>query len=67
MPVRIVSSRNPTISHCALGHSTKVVRTREKVSFLFGVMNVLVSALMLGMAPQCVVHERVLGAVLIKV
>ena len=32
--------------------SAKVVRTREKVSFFFGVMSVLVSALLFGMAPE---------------
>lgn len=32
--------------------SAKVVRTREKVSFFFGVMNLVISALMFGMAPQ---------------
>ncbi|KAN0097781.1 Protein of unknown function (DUF2838) domain containing protein [Tylopilus felleus] len=35
-------------------HSTKVVRTREKVSFFFGVMSLLVSALLFGMAPEWV-------------
>jgi len=35
--------------------SAKVVRTREKVSFFAGVMTLLFSALMLGMAPQYVV------------
>ena len=35
-------------------HSAKVVRTREKLSFFFGVMSVLFSALMFGMAPQYV-------------
>ncbi|KAF9569457.1 hypothetical protein CPC08DRAFT_701944 [Agrocybe pediades] len=34
--------------------SAKVVRTREKVSFFFGVMTLLFSALMFGMAPQWV-------------
>ncbi|KAF8351260.1 hypothetical protein F5887DRAFT_875456 [Amanita rubescens] len=34
--------------------SAKVVRTREKVSFFFGVMSVLISALLFGMAPQYV-------------
>lgn len=34
--------------------SAKVVRTREKVSFFFGVMALLSSALMFGMAPQYV-------------
>lgn len=33
-------------------HSAKVVRTRDKVSFFFGVMSLLVSALLFGMAPQ---------------
>lgn len=33
-------------------HSAKVVRTREKVSFFFGVMSLLVSALLFGMAPE---------------
>ncbi|KAF8644645.1 hypothetical protein AX16_008357 [Volvariella volvacea WC 439] len=32
--------------------SAKVVRTREKVSFFFGVMNLLFTTLMFGMAPQ---------------
>ncbi|KAG8218337.1 hypothetical protein J3R82DRAFT_3952 [Butyriboletus roseoflavus] len=35
-------------------HSAKVVRTREKVSFFFGVMSLLVSALLFGLAPQWV-------------
>jgi len=34
--------------------SAKVVRTREKLSFLLGVMSLLVSALMFGMAPEWV-------------
>lgn len=34
--------------------SAKVVRTREKVSFFFGVMSLLVSALLFGMAPEWV-------------
>lgn len=34
--------------------SAKVVRTREKVSFFFGVMSLLVSALLFGMAPDWV-------------
>lgn len=41
--------------------SAKVVRTREKVSFFFGVMNLVISALMFGMAPQYVMfsfHSR---------
>ncbi|KIJ70423.1 hypothetical protein HYDPIDRAFT_122221 [Hydnomerulius pinastri MD-312] len=35
-------------------HSAKVVRTREKLSFFFGVMSLLFSALMFGMTPQWV-------------
>lgn len=35
--------------------SAKVVRTREKVSFFFGVMTLLFSALVFGMAPQYVI------------
>ncbi|KAG1715981.1 hypothetical protein ID866_1205 [Astraeus odoratus] len=35
-------------------HSAKVIRTREKLSFFFGVMSLLVSALMFGMAPEWV-------------
>jgi hypothetical protein len=37
--------------------SAKVVRTREKVSFFFGVMNLVISALMFGMAPQYVIFS----------
>ncbi|KAG6378403.1 hypothetical protein JVT61DRAFT_12658 [Boletus reticuloceps] len=35
-------------------HSAKVVRTRDKLSFFFGVMSLLVSALLFGMAPEWV-------------
>ncbi|EGO01570.1 hypothetical protein SERLA73DRAFT_176932 [Serpula lacrymans var. lacrymans S7.3] len=35
-------------------HSAKVVRTRDKISFFFGVMSLLISALLFGMAPQWV-------------
>jgi hypothetical protein len=35
-------------------HSAKVVRTLDKVTFLLGVMSVLVSALLFGMAPESV-------------
>ena len=35
--------------------SAKVVRTREKILFYFGVMNVLLSTLLFGLAPQYVV------------
>ncbi|KAH7931377.1 hypothetical protein BV22DRAFT_1108796 [Leucogyrophana mollusca] len=35
-------------------HSAKVVRTREKISFFFGVMSLLTSALLFGLAPQWV-------------
>jgi len=41
-------------------HSAKVVRTRDQLSFFFGVMSVLVSALMFGMAPQYVTLSSVL-------
>jgi hypothetical protein len=44
--------------------SAKLVRTREKVSFFFGVMNLVISALMFGMAPQYVMfsfHEWVVN------
>ncbi|KAL1687931.1 hypothetical protein GGG16DRAFT_127571 [Schizophyllum commune] len=43
-------------------HSTKVVRTREKVSFFVGVMTVLFSALMFGMAPQYVPLAYTIGS-----
>ncbi|KAF5387609.1 hypothetical protein D9615_000080 [Tricholomella constricta] len=45
-----VSSRMTKLS--ASWQSAKVVRTREKVSFFVGVMTLLFSALMFGMAPQ---------------
>ncbi|KAH9482888.1 Glycerophosphocholine acyltransferase 1 [Psilocybe cubensis] len=46
--------------------SAKVVRTREKVSFFIGVMTLLGSALMFGMAPQWVhVAYTVLGLYLL--
>jgi hypothetical protein len=32
--------------------SAKVVRTREKISFFFGVMSLVFSALLFGLAPQ---------------
>jgi hypothetical protein len=35
-------------------HSAKTVRTREKISFFFGVHSLLVSALLFAMAPECV-------------
>jgi len=35
--------------------SAKLVRTREKVSFFLGVMSLLFSALIFGMAPQYVI------------
>jgi hypothetical protein len=38
----------------ALGHSTKVVRTIDKISFFFGVMSLLGTALMFGIVPQYV-------------
>ncbi|KAF8324467.1 uncharacterized protein EI90DRAFT_3129932 [Cantharellus anzutake] len=33
-------------------HSTKVVRTRDKLSFFFGVMNVMGTSLLFGLAPE---------------
>ncbi|KIY45942.1 hypothetical protein FISHEDRAFT_48524 [Fistulina hepatica ATCC 64428] len=47
-----ISARMTTLS--ASWQSAKVVRTRDKVSFFLGVMSVLVSALMFGLAPQWV-------------
>ncbi|KAF8911867.1 hypothetical protein CPB85DRAFT_1302844 [Mucidula mucida] len=47
-----ISKRMTTLSN--EWHSAKVVRTRDKISFFFGVMSVLFSALMFGMAPQWV-------------
>ena len=35
-------------------HSAKVVRTRDKLTFFLGVMSVLVSALIFGIAPEFV-------------
>lgn len=45
-----VSSRMAKVN--TAWHSAKVVRTREKVSFFFGVMSLLATALLFGMAPQ---------------
>ncbi|KAF9468803.1 hypothetical protein BDZ94DRAFT_1244626 [Collybia nuda] len=45
-----LSTRMTTLA--ASWQSAKVVRTREKVSFFFGVMTLLFSALMFGMSPQ---------------
>jgi hypothetical protein len=43
-------------------HSAKVVRTRDKISFFGGVMSLLISALLFGMAPQCVnLHSLIRG------
>lgn len=47
-----VSARMASLS--TAWQSAKVVRTREKITFFFGVMSLLVSALIFGMAPQCV-------------
>lgn len=47
-----VSTRMATLS--ASWQSAKVVRTREKVSFFFGVMSLLLSALLFGIAPHWV-------------
>jgi len=43
-------------------HSAKVVRTRDKISFFGGVMSLLISALLFGMAPQYVDPCRVAKA-----
>ncbi|KII95941.1 hypothetical protein PLICRDRAFT_96682 [Plicaturopsis crispa FD-325 SS-3] len=45
-----VSTRISTLA--ATWHSAKVVRTREKVSFFFSVMILLISGLLFGIAPQ---------------
>jgi hypothetical protein len=45
-----ISGRMQTLAES--WHSAKVVRTRDKVSFFFGVMSLLVSALLFGLAPQ---------------
>ena len=48
-----ISTRMTSLS--ASWQSAKVVRTREKILFYFGVMNVLLSTLLFGLAPQYVV------------
>ena len=48
-----ISTRMTSLS--ASWQSAKVVRTREKILFFFGVMNVLLSTLLFGLAPQHVV------------
>ncbi|PAV21114.1 integral to membrane [Pyrrhoderma noxium] len=45
-----VSSRMASLS--TAWQSAKVVRTREKISFFFGVMSLLFTSLMFGMAPE---------------
>ncbi|KAF8528917.1 hypothetical protein BU17DRAFT_37383 [Hysterangium stoloniferum] len=45
-----VSTRMTTLA--ATWHTTKVVRTREKISFFNGVMAVAISALLFGVAPE---------------
>jgi len=45
-----VSTRMASLS--AAWQSAKVVRTREKISFFFGVMSLVFSALLFGLAPQ---------------
>jgi hypothetical protein len=40
--------------------SAKVVRTREKISFFFGVHSLLISALMFGLAPESVFDSSLL-------
>jgi hypothetical protein len=51
-----ISKRMTSLS--ASWQSAKVVRTREKILFFFGVMNVLLSTLLFGIAPQYVVLYR---------
>lgn len=51
-PTSQVSTRMTKLS--ASWQSAKVVRTREKVSFFFGVMTLLCSALMFGLHPEYV-------------
>ena len=53
LTVAQISTRMTSLA--ASWQSAKVVRTREKVSFFLGVMNLLFTALIFGMAPQCVV------------
>ena len=48
-PIQI-STRMTSLS--ASWQSAKVIRTREKILFFFGVMNVLLSTLLFGLAPQ---------------
>ncbi|EJD01279.1 uncharacterized protein FOMMEDRAFT_110967 [Fomitiporia mediterranea MF3/22] len=45
-----VSSQMASLSNA--WQSSKVIRTREKISFFFGVMSLLLTALLFGMAPQ---------------
>ncbi|KLO06352.1 hypothetical protein SCHPADRAFT_882928 [Schizopora paradoxa] len=45
-----VSTRMAKVN--AAWHSAKVVRTREKVSFFFGVMSLLATSLLFGLAPE---------------
>ena len=45
-----VSTRMTSLA--AAWQSSKVVRTREKISFFFGVMSLVFSALLFGLAPQ---------------
>ena len=55
-----VSTRMTSLT--ASWHSAKVVRTRDKISFFGGVMSLLISALLFGMAPQCVnLHSLIRG------
>jgi len=53
LTVAQISTRMTSLA--ASWQSAKVVRTREKVSFFLGVMNLLFTALIFGMAPQCVI------------
>ncbi|KAF8520071.1 hypothetical protein JB92DRAFT_2896136 [Gautieria morchelliformis] len=58
-----VSTRMTTLA--ATWQSTKVVRTREKISFFLGVMAVAVSALMFGLAPSWVHIAYTVGALIL--
>ncbi|KAF8902788.1 hypothetical protein CPB84DRAFT_1775444 [Gymnopilus junonius] len=59
-----LSTRVTSLS--ASWQSSKVVRTRDKVSFFFGVMTLLFSALIVGMAPQWVhVAYTIIGSYLL--
>jgi len=64
---RLIQISTRMTSLAASWQSAKVVRTREKILFFFGVMNVLLSTLMFGIAPQCVVLRLTLWEILTEV